>query len=139
MKTLELITVWEKEYVRIQHSPDEKLIWNEWKGVIPSLKLREAITYACNFILEHDVELILADYRNMCSPTFEDQVWIAKNSAEVLQHSKLRRVANLLAQDIFQQIAIESIYETASKVPLPCISKDFVYKNDALDWLLSSD
>jgi hypothetical protein len=73
----------------------------------------------------------------MAAPTMEDQVWVANHSADLLQYSKLRRVANLMAQDLFQQIAIETIYDIASEAPLPCTSRDFVVKEDALEWLLS--
>ncbi len=137
MRTLELIIALENDYVTIRHSPEEKLICNEWKGVIPSPELRKAMMFACEFILDNDVELILADYTAMCAPTFDDQVWIANHSAELLQHSKLRRVANLMAQDIFQQLAIESIYEIASETPMPCETRDFVSKDEALEWLFS--
>ncbi|WP_460921232.1 hypothetical protein [Pontibacter brevis] len=65
----------------------------------------------------------------------EDQVWIAVYSAELLQHSKLRKVANLMAQDIFQQLAIERIYEKASELPMPCETREFVSREEALEWL----
>lgn len=133
-----MVTVWEKEYVTIRHSSDQKLIWNEWRGFIPSEPLRESMLKACEFIMDNEVELILADYSRLCSPSMEDQVWIANHTAEILRHSKLKRVANLMAQDLFQQIAIESIYEIASKAtPLPCESRDFMNKEEALDWLLT--
>lgn len=135
MKTMELVKVWEKEYVTIRHNPEEKMIWNEWRGVIPSEPLREAMIHSCEFIVDNDVELILADFTRMCAPSMEDQVWIANHTAEILQHSKLRRVANLMAQDLFQQIAIETIYEIASRTPMPCESRDFFSQEEALEWL----
>ncbi|NDK55815.1 hypothetical protein [Pontibacter fetidus] len=136
-KKLNFRTVLRRDHVTIRHCPEEKLIWNEWRGMIPSDKLRDAIIFSCQFIIKNDIELILADYTLMAAPTVEDQVWVANHSAELLQHSKLRRVANLMAQDLFQQIAIESIYDMASEVTLPCTSRDFVVKDDALEWLFS--
>ncbi|MBC5773709.1 hypothetical protein H8S95_06515 [Pontibacter sp. KCTC 32443] len=136
-KSIALEKVWEKEYVTIRHNPEENFIWNEWRGVIPSKELREAMIYACNFILDNQVELILADYTRMAAPTMDDQVWIANHTAELLQHSKLRRVANLMAPDIVQQVAIKSIYDIASEFSLPCESKDFDDKLEALEWLFS--
>ncbi|MEJ8803828.1 hypothetical protein [Pontibacter sp. H249] len=86
--------------------------------------------------MSNDIELILADYIQMGAPSMEDQKWIANYSAKILQYSKLKKVANLLASDIFQQIAIEVIYETASEIPLPRESKYFLSQEDAMDWLL---
>ncbi|MFD2512352.1 hypothetical protein ACFSRY_00620 [Pontibacter locisalis] len=130
--------VLDKDYFTMRFSVGENFIWNEWKGAIPSKQLREAIIFSCEFILANNVELILADYTKMCSPTVEDQVWIANHSADLLQHSRLRKVANLMAQDLFQQLAIQNIYDKASEVPLPCESRDFVSKDAALEWLFSS-
>lgn len=131
--------VLDKEYVTIRYNPSEKLLWNEWRGNIPSKQLREAINFACEFIVANNVALILADYTRMHAPSREDQVWIARNSAAILQHSKLRKVANIMGNDIFQQISIETIYEIASKTPMPCDSQNFVSKEDALDWLLDRE
>ncbi|MFD3003301.1 hypothetical protein ACFS7Z_23265 [Pontibacter toksunensis] len=134
---MELVTVLDIEYVSIRHNPEEKFMWNEWRESIPSQQLREAMMFACDFILDNEVELILADYTRMHATTVEDQVWIATHSAEKLQHSRLRKVANVMAHDVFQQIAIENIYEKASEIPLPCVSEAFFTKEAALDWLFS--
>ncbi|CAM3734327.1 hypothetical protein POKO110462_17730 [Pontibacter korlensis] len=114
----------------------QKLLWNEWRGSILSEQLRENIFFACEFILANDVECMLADYVKMHAPSLSDQVWIATHSAELLQHRKLVRVANLLAQDVFQQKAIETIHEKASTVPLPCETREFLSMQEAMEWLL---
>ncbi|WP_299757682.1 hypothetical protein [uncultured Pontibacter sp.] len=134
---LELKAVLDKDFVTIRYSAEQKLIRNEWRGVIPSVELRAAMIYSCEFILANKVELILADFTLMCAPTLEDQVWIANHTAALLQHSNLKRVANLMAQDLFQQIAVQAIYDMASEIPLPCESRDFVTEEDALEWLFS--
>lgn len=135
MDTLELVIAWEKEYVTTRYCSGEHFIWNEWRGAISSANLREAMIFSCEFILKNNVELILADYTLMIAPSLDDQVWIANHTADLLQHSKLRKVANIMAQDMFQQLAIQTIYGIASEVPLPCESRDFVMKREALKWL----
>ena len=125
----------QREYVTIRHNEPEKFIWNEWRNTIPSPQLRESILFSCEYILAHDVELILADFSQMHAPSLQDQVWIANRSAQLLQYSKLRRVANILSRDVFQQIAIEHIYALASNVPMPCETRDFVSKEEAMEWL----
>ncbi|WP_242919966.1 hypothetical protein [Pontibacter liquoris] len=127
----------QQEYVTIRHCAEENFIWNEWRGAIPSQQLREAMFFSCEFIIAHNIEFILADFSKMNAPAFEDQVWIANRSAAILQHSKLKRVANVLAMDIFEQLAIESIYEMASEIPLPCQYRDFISEQDALEWLVA--
>lgn len=135
MRQLNLVSVWEREFVTIRYSAKENLVWNEWRGFIPSKPLREAMVYASEYVVAHDVAYILADFTRFGSPSLEDQIWIANHTAEILRYSKLKRVANILAPDIFQQMAIETIYNTASKIPMPCVTKDFVSREDALEWL----
>ncbi|WP_147294223.1 hypothetical protein [Pontibacter diazotrophicus] len=139
LNSLEFLIAVDKEYLTIRYHREEKLIWNQWRGAIPSPQLREAMISACHFILVNDVELILADFTRMCAPTVEDQVWLGKHSAELLQHSTLRKVAILTAQDIFQQMAIERMYEKASERPMPCESRPFISKADAMEWLLADE
>lgn len=138
MEALTYTKALEKEFVTISYSQERHFIWNEWRGEIPSHELREAILFSCHFILDNGVEFILADYTLMIAPSLDDQIWIANHSAELLRHSKLKRVANVLASDIFQQVAIETIYDIASEVPLPCESRHFVSQEDALQWLFEA-
>lgn len=131
--------VHEREFVTIRHNFEKKMLWNEWRSNIPSGPLREAMHFACQYIIDNEIELILADYTRMLPPSLQDQTWIATHAAQILQHSKLKRVANIMGTDIFQQISIETIYELASKYPLPCESRDFIFKEDALEWLFSAE
>lgn len=135
MKPLELTEAFTNEYVTIWYSADENFILNEWRGVIPSATLRDAVLLACEFVLDNDIELILSDYSRMSIPMLDDQVWISNHFAELLHHSKLRKVANLMAQDLFQQVAIPTIFYPASEAHLHCESRDFETKEEALEWL----
>ena len=137
MHTLILNRVLANNYVTIRHSPADKLIWNEWRGTIPSSDLKEAMLIACNLIVVNNIELILADYTQFSPPTREDQVWIAKTASNILQHSNLRRVANINGHDIFQQLAIDTIHQIAAQTPMPCETRDFLSKAEAKEWLFS--
>ena len=137
MDLLEWTVVWEKEYVTIRYNPQQKLVWSEWRGVIPGMELREAMVYNFEFIIANDVEYLIEDYSCMSAPSMDDQVWISNHTAVLLHHSKLRRVANLMAQDLFQQIGMEYHHETTAKITVLCESRDFVTKDEALEWLFS--
>ncbi|TPE46215.1 hypothetical protein FJM65_02410 [Pontibacter mangrovi] len=132
-------TIRQDEFFIMKFNQEEKFLWNTWKGKMPSAQLREAMLFASNFILAYNVTCILADYRLMHAPTLSDQAWIAKHTGKLLQHSKLERVANLLAPDVFQQKAIETIYEKASEMPQPCETRDFIEEQDAIKWLMDGD
>lgn len=137
MHTLSLVKVLANKYVTIRHSPVDKLIWNEWKGTIPSADLKEAMLFACNFIVANNIELILADYTHLSPPTREDQVWVAKETSKILKNSNLRRVANINGHDIFQQLAIDTIHQIAAQTPMPCETRDFLSKAEAKEWLFA--
>lgn len=134
-KALELDLLINQEYLTVRVCEEEKFQWNTWKGSLPSQQLRSAMLQACHIILEYNIEYILADFTRMAAPTLEDQLWIANHTGAILSNSKLKRVANLMAQDIFQQVAIETIYDKASLIPQPCESQDFISMEDALNWL----
>ncbi|MER2999177.1 hypothetical protein [Pontibacter populi] len=137
MHTLILETVLQNDYVTIRYSSEDKLIWNEWRGTIPTADLKEAMLFACNFIVANNIALILADYTHLSPPTREDQVWIAKTTSKILQHSNLRRVANINGHDLFQQLAIDTIHQIAAQTPMPCETRDFLSKAEAKEWLFS--
>ncbi|WP_299990927.1 hypothetical protein [uncultured Pontibacter sp.] len=129
----------ELDFVTIRHFPDQKLFWSDWRGIIPREPLREAMHFASQFIIENEIELVLVDYTHMLPPSLQDQNWIATHSAAILQYSKLKRVANVMGYDIFQQISIETINEIAYRYPLPFESRDFMFKDDAFEWLFSTE
>ncbi|PVY37312.1 hypothetical protein [Pontibacter virosus] len=129
----------ELDFVTIRYSPDQKMFWGNWRGNIPSKPLREAMHFASQFIMDNEVELVMVDYTFMLPPSLQDQNWIATHSAAILQHSKLKRVANVMGSDIFQQISIETINEIAYKFPLPFKSRDFMFRDDAQEWLFNTD
>ena len=137
MHILSLEKVLATNYVTIRHSPEHKLIWNEWKGTIPSAQLKEAMLFVSNFIVANNIALILADYTHLSPPTREDQVWIARTTSTILQHSNLRRVASINGHDIFQQLALDTIHEIAAQAPVPCMSCDFLSKAEAKEWLFA--
>lgn len=137
LKTKDFITVLREEHLTMRYYPQDSLLCNEWRGVIPSGDLRNYILLACHFVVDNHVEFILADYSRMSAPSFDDQVWVANHSADLLRHSRLRLVANVLANDLLQQLAIGTIYDLAS-ASTRFESRDFVHKDDALKWLLPS-
>ncbi|WP_439882531.1 hypothetical protein ACSX1A_05050 [Pontibacter sp. MBLB2868] len=138
LQKLELATVLDKPYVTIRYCSHTKFIWNEWRGVIPSSQLRDAMIFASKFALDNKVEYILADFTKLCAPSLEDQLWIAKQAGNLLKDSKLKKVANVMPTDFFQQIAIENIYEKASEIPQPCETRAFLFESDAVAWLFST-
>ena len=59
--------------------------------------------------------------------------------SRILQHSNLRRVANIQGPGIFQQVAIDTIHEIVSKTPMPGEVRDFLSKAEAKEWLFSEN
>lgn len=137
MKILDLVTTWSEDHVKLFYDPVRSLAIAEWRGAIPSAQLREATLYTCDFVLSKGIELLLYDYTLLFAPNLDDQVWIANHSAELLQHSRVKKIANLMAQDLFQQIPLEGVNDTFSDISLHCESRDFLSKEEALEWLLS--
>ncbi|MEJ8803827.1 hypothetical protein [Pontibacter sp. H249] len=45
-------------------------------------------------------------------------------------------MANIIGYDLYEQIAIDSIYEMTAVQSMPYSTKEFIAKEEALNWLL---
>ncbi|PTX14943.1 hypothetical protein C8N40_10941 [Pontibacter mucosus] len=131
-------TALQEQHFSLRYYVDDKLVCTEWRGVVPCDTLRQYSLYVCQFILDNNAELVLADYSRMIVPCLEDQVWIANRTEKILRQSRLTRIASVLAPELFQPLGGRSTPEFAAQLHLPCELRDFAHKNDALNWLLAA-
>ncbi|WP_276499696.1 hypothetical protein [Pontibacter litorisediminis] len=130
------LTALQEQHLTLRYYPTEKLLCSEWRGVVPSEVLRQGTIYVCQYVLDYNIERILADYSRLVAPSLEDQLWIANRSEHLLRQSKVSRVASVLAPEFFQPPGGRSSSCTVSAVGLSFELHDFGLKADALHWLM---
>ncbi len=115
--------------------PEMKFLYVEWQGVISSEELRSVFIKNCALVIEHGVEVAVADFSRLSIPLLADQLWIANHAKEQLKCSKLTRIANIMAPELLQQLSIDTLNGSSSDGLPPCVTRDFMLEEDALSWL----
>ena len=138
LSTRQYHTALQEQHFSLRYYADDKLVCSEWRGVVPCDTLRQYSLYVCQFIIDNNIGLVLADYSRMIVPTLEDQVWVANRTEKMLRQSSVSRIASVLAPELFQPLGGRSSTDVSTQLRLPCELRDFVHKNDALSWLLAA-
>ncbi|MDB5262563.1 MAG: hypothetical protein JWQ14_1844 [Adhaeribacter sp.] len=105
-----------------------------WDGFLSSEDLRHATTQCLKLLEEEQPLYWLADNRKMKAIRKKDQEWVQAVMIPKLGASPLRKMATLVSDDIFNKMAVESIYKRGNKI----IKFDHQYfKNEkiAAEWL----
>lgn len=101
---------YESDYVSIQYFEEEKLVFSQYHGFTPSEELRKILDEMLNLFTTKEVELALADNRNMKVIRPADQEYIQTVwFPQILKLSKIRKSATIESTDIFNKMATESI------------------------------
>jgi hypothetical protein len=105
-----------------------------WDGFLSGETLRHATTQCLRLLEEEQPLNWLADNRKMKAIRQKDQEWIESVMIPKIVASPLRKMATLVSEDIFNKMAVESLYKRSSEL----IKFDHQYfKNEkaATQWL----
>ncbi|OKL39597.1 hypothetical protein [Pontibacter flavimaris] len=129
-------TALHEQHLTMRYYDADKLLFNEWRGVVPSEVLKLYTLTVCHFVVDYEVAYVLADYSRMTAPSLVDQLWVINHSENLLRHSVLLRVATVLSPELFQPLEEPATNPPAIGLKLPCDMRDFPLKEEALHWLL---
>jgi len=104
-----MITYFNQEYVQVFYDDDKKLGKAVWNGFLNSEEFRAASNACLNAIEEYQLLYWLADNRKMKAIRQHDQEWFIQQIVPRLAKSSLRKMATLVSEDLFNQMAIESL------------------------------
>lgn len=100
---------YENEHIRLRNDEDLQLGVGEWKGFASSSEFRATAQIALDFINRHGITSWLSDRRKMKAIRQQDQQWTVEEYIPKLLESPLRRVATIVSEDMFNNMAIEQI------------------------------
>jgi hypothetical protein len=126
----------QREYVMLFYEQEKSLAGAVWTGFMSSDEFREAITKCLALIHECEIRLWLADNRGLKAIRQADQQWMVEEAVPQLVASSLTKMASLVPDDIFGQMALNNLY---SRVGDQLHFENATCKNtqDALLWLLT--
>lgn len=105
-----------------------------WNGFLSGEEFR-ASALACSQLLQERSPLLwLADNRKMKAIRKKDQDWFEKEIFPILATSSLEKMATLVSEDIFNQMAVETLHTLGT--PLMRFETQFFHQEEqALQWL----
>jgi hypothetical protein len=125
---------YQDEYLTLYYNRKSQTARAVWNGFLSGDVLRNAVQ-PCIQLLETEQPINwLADNRKMKAIRKNDQEWIQTYMIPKIVASPLRKMATLISEDIFNQMAVESLYVKANNI----IHFDHQYFNKeeaALAWL----
>src|SRR5688572_1974534 len=124
----------EKPYVTIYFDGSKSLGIAEWRGSLTSAEYREAFGKCLELTNEKKLVNWLGDNRKLLAISEQDQEWTFQVAAPILLRSTLQKMATLVSEDMYSQMAVTGLFDRAS----PVISFENQYFKEfekALEWL----
>ena len=87
-----------------------------WEGFLSGEDLREPVRQCLQLINTEKPSRWLADNRKLRAIRQHDQEWLEANLMPQLAASSIRKMATLVSDDIFGQMAIDSLYSKATAI-----------------------
>ncbi len=125
---------YESDAIRLSYDEAWQLGVGEWKGFVSSDEARSTALYSLDFVNEHGITRWLADRTNMKAIRQQDQQWTVEYFIPKLVASPLRRLANVVSEDIFNRMAIEQMIKRSGDLG-NIVMREFDNVADALEWL----
>lgn len=129
-----MIEYYKNDCIHLFFDEENSLAIAVWNGFLSSQMYRDSMTRCLNLIHEKQVKCLLSDNRKMKAIRQQDQRWAIDEWSPKLAQTTLLKMATLQSEDIFNQMAINSIMEKAAHL-FPFQNQFFSQEQAALDWL----
>ena len=133
-------TLYEDEFTDIYFDSTTHFLTDVWKEASKAMNADEFKTVLCQWrdlIIEHKVTNVLIDARKlhfMIEPDFQE--WIAENIVGPVVKEGLKKIATLLPQTLFEQIATQQAIDE-HKETIGFERRHFDDETKAKEWLSS--
>jgi hypothetical protein len=111
VKTILMETVYfENDHLTLYYDPAGKIGRAVWTGFLSGEVFRSNIGASLQLIEDKNPVFWLADNRKMKAIRQKDQAWFEKEVLPRLGASSIRKMAALISEDIFNQMAVETLF-----------------------------
>ncbi|EJF08197.1 MULTISPECIES: STAS/SEC14 domain-containing protein [Pontibacter] len=126
-------------YLQVHYDPEQSLISSHWLRVVDSAEYRQALVNICQQLYKSNALAWLVDFSRMTSPTMRDQNWTIELLSHSLPHTKLRKLALVLPDDLFLEVVVEKVsYSLMSMSNIKVQIGHFTDPLTAQQWLAAS-
>lgn len=127
-------------YFKLSYNPAQDFISSRWLRVGNSAEYRQALVDTCKQLHKSNAMGWLVDFSRMTSPDMRDQNWTLDLLTQSLPHTKLRKLAVVLPDDLFLEVAVERVRDgllNVSNINLQIAQ--FSDSSAAQHWLVSDN
>ena len=110
------IIYFQNNYLTLYYHAAESLGHPVWTGFASGEEHRNSVWECVKLIQEKNLQFWLTDNRKMKAVRKADQDWFTQEIIPILASSSLRKFAVLMSEDIFNQMAVENIYQHTTKI-----------------------
>jgi hypothetical protein len=106
----------ENDHLTLSYDPASKLGRAVWNGFLSGETFRSNIGVSLQLIEGKNPVFWLADNRKMKAIRQQDQAWLEREVLPRLGSSSIRKMATLVSEDIFNQMAVETLFMRANHI-----------------------
>ncbi|MBC5772708.1 hypothetical protein H8S95_01420 [Pontibacter sp. KCTC 32443] len=134
---LQLCTIYQDEYVKIEADDRAKYIFVKWTQHPKSEEFRKSFLKAAELTVENKYEYWLSDSRAIHYIEFADQNWILEHVAPLLPKVALKKFARLSTLESLSLMDSTRIYAMLEQLPFERNTQleVFTTTEEALEWL----
>ena len=104
-----------EDYLTLYYNRQNRTVRAVWNGFLSGETLRYAVQQCLQLIEEEQTLNWLADNRKMKAIRQKDQEWLESVIIPKLMASPLQKMATMVSDDIFNQMAVENLHSKANK------------------------
>lgn len=122
--------------ITISYFAEEKLVRTKWHGFVNSKEYRKILGIYLDVVREKNVTRWIGDNTNAKAIRPSDQEWTAREWAPLFSEAgNVYRMAVIVAEDIFNKMAVENIMMKASD-SIKFTTRFFSHEEDAYAWVM---
>jgi hypothetical protein len=130
--------IFDEEYLKLYYNPAKNQARAVWNGFVSGNIFHRACIACQDLMDERKVLYWLADNRKMKSIRAADQEWFMKEIVPRICASPLRKMATLVSEDIFNQMAIDLLFIKKNHI-IRFDNHYFKNEEEALVWLAQDE
>jgi hypothetical protein len=128
------VIYYQNNYLTLFYDAASSLGHPVWYGFASGTEHRQSVMECVKLIDNEKPHYWLTDNRKMKAIRQADQEWFEQHIVPRMATSSLRKFATLISEDIFNQMAVEKLYQHASHL-IPFEMKMFKDESAAYKWL----
>ena len=125
----------QQPYADIVYEEAKKLVIVTYKKYLSSEQLREVYEKTLECTINYGATKILNDASTFVTIKAADQEWISSNYVSRIVHTKIKKIATVLPDNMIQKQVLNKIESDVDKTRLPFESQNFQSLEAAMQWL----